>query len=45
VRKSTKKKKIETTSSRSLEAFFADDKHEIIPKDKIANIGEIHERT
>jgi hypothetical protein len=45
VRKSTKKKKIEATSSRSLEAFFADDKHEIIPKDKIANIGEIHERT
>ena len=45
VRKSTKKKKIEAISSRSLEAFFADDKHEIIPKDKIANIGEIHERT
>jgi hypothetical protein len=45
VRKTTKKKKIETISSRSLEAFFADDKHEIIPKDKIANIGEIHERT
>jgi hypothetical protein len=38
VRKSTKKKKIEAISSRSLEAFFADDKHEIIPKDKITKM-------
>jgi hypothetical protein len=34
-----------TTPSRSLEAFFVDDKHEVIPKDKIADIGEINEHT
>jgi hypothetical protein len=45
IKKSSKKKKIETTSTRSLETFFADDKHEIIPKEKIANIGDINERT
>jgi hypothetical protein len=46
-----KKKKNDTTKSkwsapnRSLESFFVDDKHEVIPKDKIANIGEMNERT
>jgi hypothetical protein len=45
IKKSSKKKKVETTSTRSLETFFADDKHEIIPKEKIANIGDINERT
>jgi hypothetical protein len=45
IKKSPKKKKNETTSTRSLETFFADDKHEIIPKEKIANIGDINERT
>jgi hypothetical protein len=45
VKKSAKKKKFEATSTRSLETFFADDKHEIIPKEKIANIGDINERT
>lgn len=45
IKKSSKKKKVETTSARSLETFFADDKHEIIPKEKIANIGDINERT
>ena len=34
-----------TAPSRSLEAFFVDDKHEIIPKEKIADIGEINEHT
>ena len=34
-----------TAPTRSLETFFEDDKHEIIPKDKIANIGEINERS
>ena len=43
-----KKKKNDTTKSkwsapnRSLESFFVDDKHEVIPKDKIANIGEMN---
>jgi hypothetical protein len=45
VKRPSKKKKFEPTSSRSLETFFADDKHEIIPKEKIANIGDINERT
>jgi hypothetical protein len=45
VKKSSKKKKFEATSTRSLETFFADDKHEIIPKEKIVNIGEINERS
>jgi hypothetical protein len=45
VKKSTKKKKFEVIPTRSLETFFEDDKHEIIPKDKIANIGDINERT
>ena len=46
-----KKKKNDTTKSkwsapnRSLESFFVDDKHEVIPKDKIANIGEMNERS
>jgi hypothetical protein len=46
-----KKKKNDTTKSkwsapnRSLESFFVDDKHEVIPKNKIANIGEMNERT
>jgi hypothetical protein len=34
-----------TAPSRSLESFFVDDKHEVIPKDKIADIGEMNERT
>jgi len=45
VKKSSKKKKFEATSTRSLETFFEDDKHEIIPKEKIVNIGEINERS
>jgi hypothetical protein len=45
VKKIPKKKKTEITSTRSLETFFSDDKHEVIPKDKIANIGDINERT
>jgi len=45
IKKSSKKKRVETTSTRSLETFFADDKHEIIPKEKIVNIGDINERT
>ena len=46
-----KKKKNDTIKSkwtapnRSLESFFVDDNHEVIPKDKIANIGEMNERT
>jgi hypothetical protein len=34
-----------TSPTRSLETFFEDDKHEIIPKEKIVNIGEINERS
>jgi hypothetical protein len=45
VKKVAKKKKIDTPPTNSLESFFSDDKHTVIPKDKIANIGEIDERT
>jgi hypothetical protein len=45
VKKSSKKKKFEVLPTRSLETFFEDDTHKIIPKDKIANIGEINERS
>ena len=45
IKKVTKKKKIDNTPSRSLESFFVDDKHTVIPKDKIADIGDMNERT
>jgi hypothetical protein len=45
VKKVVKKKKLDNTPSRTLESFFVDDKHEVIPKDKIADIGEINEHT
>jgi hypothetical protein len=45
IKKVIKKKKIDSTPTRSLESFFVDDKHTIISKDKIADIGEINEHT
>jgi len=45
IKKVTKKKKIDITPTRSLESFFIDDKHTVIPKDKIADIGDMNERT
>jgi len=45
VKKVVKKKKIDTTPTNSLESFFSDDKVEVIPKDKIANIGDMNERS
>ena len=44
-KKVVKKKKLDTTPSRTLESFFVDDKHTVIPKDKIADIGDMNERT
>ena len=45
IKKVTKKKKIDNTPTNSLESFFSDDKHTVISKDKIANIGDMDERT
>jgi len=45
IKKAIKKKRIDITPTRSLESFFIDEKHTVIPKDKIADIGDINERT
>ena len=45
IKRVVKKKKLDSTPSRTLESFFVDDKHTVIPKDKIADIGDINERT
>ena len=45
VKKVAKKKKIDTPPTNSLESFFNDEKHTVIPKDKIANIGEMNEHS
>lgn len=45
IKKVVKKKKLDSTPTRSLESFFVDDKHTVIPKDKIADIGDMNERT
>ena len=45
IKKVTKKKKIDSTPTRTLESFFVDDNHTVIPKDKIADIGDMNERT
>lgn len=45
IKKAVKKKKLDSTPSRTLESFFVDDKHTVIPKDKIADIGDMNERT
>jgi len=45
IKKAIKKKRIDITPTRSLESFFIDEKHTVIPKDKIADVGDINERT
>ena len=46
IKKVVKKKKIDKSDGPSLESFFVDDKHQIIPKDKIANMnGDMNERS
>ena len=45
IKKVVKKKKLDNTPTRSLESFFVDDKHTVIPKDKIADIGDMNERS
>ena len=45
IKKVVKKKKLDTPPSRTLESFFVDDKHTVIPKDKIVDIGDMNERT
>lgn len=40
-----KKKKIDKKDGPSLESFFVDDKHQVIPKNEIADIGDINERS
>jgi hypothetical protein len=46
VKKVVKKKKIDKNGGPSLESFFVDDKHQVIPKDKIADMnGDMNERS
>jgi Fe2+ transport system protein B len=46
VKKVVKKKKIDKKDGPSLESFFVDDKHQVIPKDKIADMnGDMNERS
>lgn len=45
IKKVSKRKKVDKDSNHTLETFFVDDKHELIPKDKIVNIGDMNERT
>jgi hypothetical protein len=46
VKKVVRKKKIDKSDSPSLESFLVDDKHQVIPKDKIANMnGDMNERS
>lgn len=45
IKKVNKRKKIDKTDGSSLESFFVDEHHTLIHKDKIANIGDINERT
>ena len=41
-----KKKKIDKKDGPSLESFFVDEKHQVIPKDKIADMnGDMNERS
>jgi hypothetical protein len=46
VKKIIRKKKIDKNDSPSLESFFVDEKHQVIPKDKIADMnGDMNERS
>ena len=46
VKKVVKKKKIDKSGGPSLESFLVDDDHQVIPKDKIANMnGDMNERS
>ena len=46
IKKVVKKKKIDKNDTPSLESFFIDDKHQVIPKDKIADMnGDMNERS
>jgi hypothetical protein len=46
MKKVVKKKKIDKSSGPSLESFLVDDKHKVIPKDKIADMnGDMNERS
>jgi hypothetical protein len=46
VKKIVRKKKIDKNDSPSLESFFVDEKHQVIPKDKIADMnGDMNERS
>ena len=46
VKKIVRKKKIDKSDSPSLESFFVDEKHQVIPKDKIADMnGDMNERS
>jgi len=46
IKKVVRKKKIDKNDSPSLESFFVDEKHQVIPKDKIADMnGDMNERS
>ena len=46
IKKVVKRKRLDKNDMPSLESFFSDDKHQVIPKDKIVNMnGDINERS
>jgi hypothetical protein len=46
IKKVVRKKKIDKNGGPSLESFFVDEKHQVIPKDKIADMnGDMNERS
>jgi hypothetical protein len=46
IKKVVRKKKIDKSGGPSLESFFVDEKHQVIPKDKIADMnGDMNERS
>jgi hypothetical protein len=45
IKKVVRKKKIDKSDAPSIESFLVDDNHQVIRKDKIADIGDINERS
>jgi hypothetical protein len=45
IKKAVTKKKIDKNGTPSIESFLVDDNHQVIRKDKIADIGDINERS
>jgi hypothetical protein len=45
IKRAVRKKKIDKDDTPSIESFLVDDKHQVIRKDNIADIGDIDERS